>query len=70
VTFAVQNAWRDRFTAVPFEDRDGKGQGGYFDPLQHQAAGIPELCSLALCDAGGRGAGPGQADADALAQVS
>jgi type I restriction enzyme R subunit len=27
LTFAEQNAWRDRFAAVPFEDK-----GGYFQP--------------------------------------
>jgi len=26
-TFAEQNAWRDRFAAVPFEDRGGYFQG-------------------------------------------
>lgn len=26
MTFAVQNAWRDRFAAVPFEDRAAKAK--------------------------------------------
>ena len=28
-TFAASNAWRDRFAAVPFEDRGGSWQGRY-----------------------------------------
>jgi type I restriction enzyme R subunit len=31
LTFAAQNAWRDRFAAVPFEDK-----GGYFLPRYYQ----------------------------------
>src|SRR5689334_9202529 len=30
LTFAAANAWRDRFTAVPFEDRGGFYQGRYY----------------------------------------
>lgn len=30
LTFATQNAWRDRFAAVPFEDRGGYFQGRYY----------------------------------------
>ena len=32
-TFATQNAWRDRFAQVPFEDRGGYFQGRYYQDL-------------------------------------
>ncbi|NOU15055.1 MAG: DEAD/DEAH box helicase family protein [Methylococcaceae bacterium] len=32
-TFAVKNAWRDRFAAVPFEDRGGYFQGRYYQDI-------------------------------------
>ena len=32
-TFAIQNAWRDRFAAVPFEDRGGFFQGRYYQDI-------------------------------------
>ncbi|WP_439518323.1 EcoAI/FtnUII family type I restriction enzme subunit R [Hydrogenophaga sp.] len=32
-TFAVANAWRDRFTAVPFEDKGGTWQGRYYQDI-------------------------------------
>jgi type I restriction enzyme R subunit len=32
-TFAIQNAWRDRFSAVPFEDRGGYFQGRYYQDI-------------------------------------
>jgi type I restriction enzyme R subunit len=32
-TFATPNAWRDRFTAVPFEDRGGYFQGRYYQDI-------------------------------------
>ena len=32
-TFATENAWRDRFTAVPFEDRGGFFQGRYYQDI-------------------------------------
>ncbi len=32
-TFAVQNAWRDRFAAVPFEDRGGYFTGRYYQDI-------------------------------------
>ncbi|NLY00754.1 MAG: DEAD/DEAH box helicase family protein, partial [Rhodopirellula sp.] len=35
LTFAEANAWRDRFAAVPFEDR-----GGYFQPRYYQDIAI------------------------------
>ena len=33
LTFAKANAWRDRFAAVPFEDRGGFFQGRYYQDL-------------------------------------
>jgi len=33
LTFATQNVWRDRFTAVPFEDRGGFFQGRYYQDI-------------------------------------
>nr|WP_295435664.1 DEAD/DEAH box helicase family protein [uncultured Thiodictyon sp.] len=33
LTFASANAWRDRFAAVPFEDRGGYFQGRYYQDL-------------------------------------
>ncbi|SBT10770.1 putative Restriction endonuclease [Candidatus Propionivibrio aalborgensis] len=32
-TFATRNAWRDRFAAVPFEDRGGYFQGRYYQDI-------------------------------------
>lgn len=32
-TFAIENEWRDRFAAVPFEDRGGYFQGRYYQDL-------------------------------------
>ena len=32
-TFAIQNVWRDRFAAVPFEDRGGYFQGRYYQDI-------------------------------------
>ena len=32
-TFAVENAWRNRFAAVPFEDRGGYFQGRYYQDI-------------------------------------
>ncbi|WP_447780349.1 EcoAI/FtnUII family type I restriction enzme subunit R [Aeromonas veronii] len=32
-TFAVQNRWWDRFTAVPFEDKGGYWQGRYYQDI-------------------------------------
>ncbi len=32
-TFEVQNAWRNRFAAVPFEDRGGYFQGRYYQDI-------------------------------------
>lgn len=33
LTFATRNAWRDRFAAVPFEDRSGYFQGRYYQDI-------------------------------------
>ena len=33
LTFAEANAWRDRFAAVPFEDRGGFFQGRYYQDI-------------------------------------
>jgi type I restriction enzyme, R subunit len=33
LTFAKENAWRDRFAAVPFEDKGGYFQGRYYQDL-------------------------------------
>jgi type I restriction enzyme R subunit len=35
-TFAVTNAWRDRFAAVPFEDKGGTWQGRYYQDIAIQ----------------------------------
>lgn len=33
LTFATKNRWRDRFAAVPFEDRGGYFQGRYYQDI-------------------------------------
>ena len=33
LTFAEANAWRDRFAAVPFEDKGGTWQGRYYQDI-------------------------------------
>lgn len=33
LTFAEENAWRDRFAAVPFEDKGGAWQGRYYQDV-------------------------------------
>ena len=33
MTFAEANAWRDRFAAIPFEDRGGTWQGRYYQDI-------------------------------------
>ncbi|MGH8063312.1 MAG: DEAD/DEAH box helicase family protein, partial [Pseudoxanthomonas sp.] len=35
-TFAVANAWRDRFAAIPFEDKGGTWQGRYYQDIAIQ----------------------------------
>ena len=35
-TFATANAWRDRFAAVPFEDKGGMWQGRYYQDIAIQ----------------------------------
>ena len=37
-TFAQANVWRDRFSAVPFEDRGGYFQGRYYQDLAIERA--------------------------------
>ncbi|MFU8857467.1 MAG: EcoAI/FtnUII family type I restriction enzme subunit R [Deferrisomatales bacterium] len=37
-TFAKKNAWRDRFAAVPFEDKGGSHPGRYFQDIAIQRA--------------------------------
>ncbi|MEI6415168.1 MAG: DEAD/DEAH box helicase family protein, partial [Pseudomonadota bacterium] len=37
-TFATPNAWRDRFAAVPFEDRGGYFQGRYYQEIAIERA--------------------------------
>ena len=37
-TFAVANAWRDRFAAVPFEDKGGFFQGRYYQDIAVERA--------------------------------
>src|ERR1700686_1120325 len=32
-TFAIQNAWRDRFALVPFEDKGGSHPGRYYQDI-------------------------------------
>jgi type I restriction enzyme R subunit len=32
-TFATANAWRDRFAAIPFEDKGGMWQGRYYQDI-------------------------------------
>ena len=36
LTFATENAWRDRFAAVPFEDKGGFFQGRYYQDIAIQ----------------------------------
>ncbi len=33
ITFAKENAWRDRFAAIPFEDKGGQWQARYYQEL-------------------------------------
>lgn len=35
-TFSVENAWRDRFAAIPFEDKGGTWQGRYYQDIAIQ----------------------------------
>ena len=37
-TFSAQNAWRDRFAAVPFEDKGGYFQGRYYQDIAVERA--------------------------------
>ncbi|MBK7675878.1 MAG: DEAD/DEAH box helicase family protein [Candidatus Accumulibacter sp.] len=36
LTFATENAWRDRFAAIPFEDKSGFFQGRYYQDIAIQ----------------------------------
>ena len=36
LTFATANAWRDRFAAIPFEDKGGTWQGRYYQDIAIQ----------------------------------
>ena len=36
LTFAQQNAWRDRFAAIPYEDKGGSFQGRYYQDIAVQ----------------------------------
>ena len=45
LTFAVANEWRDRFAAVPFEDR-----GGYFQPRYYQDLAIQRVMEAIAAD--------------------
>ncbi len=47
-TFAKENAWRDRFAMVPFEDR-----GGFFQPRYYQDIAIERVLT-AIADGHGR----------------
>ncbi|MFZ1973305.1 MAG: DEAD/DEAH box helicase family protein [Candidatus Acidiferrales bacterium] len=44
-TFAEENAWRDRFAAVPFEDK-----GGYFQPRYYQDLAIERVMEAIAAD--------------------
>lgn len=50
LTFATPNAWRDRFAAVPFEDRGGYFQGRYYQDIavERVLAAIAEGCQRIL----------------------
>jgi type I restriction enzyme R subunit len=44
VTFAAANAWRDRFAAVPFEDKGGSHPSRYYQDIAVARAGaLPSL---------------------------
>src|SRR5713226_6760108 len=45
LTFAEANAWRDRFAAVPFEDR-----GGFFQPRYYQDIAIDRVLEAIAAD--------------------
>jgi type I restriction enzyme R subunit len=45
LTFTEQNAWRDRFAAVPFEDK-----GGYFQPRYYQDIAIERVLDAIAAD--------------------
>ena len=45
MTFAVANEWRDRFAAIPFEDK-----GGYFQPRYYQDIAIERVLEAIAAD--------------------
>jgi type I restriction enzyme R subunit len=49
-TFATANAWRDRFAAIPFEDKGGTWQGRYYQDIAIQRVldAISEGCDRVL----------------------
>ena len=51
LTFAEQNAWRDRFAAVPFEDKGGSFQGRYYQDIaiERVLEAIADRASSASC---------------------
>ena len=53
-TFATENAWRDRFAAVPFEDKGGYWQGRYYQDIaiERVLAAISRYSWLSRADAG------------------
>ncbi len=56
LTFAARNAWRDRFAAVPFEDRGGFFQGRYYQDIaiERVLAAIAGRAGAHPADAGDR----------------
>ena len=50
LTFSAVNAWRDRFAAVPFEDKGGTWQGRYYRTSPSRACWKPlRLAATASC---------------------
>ena len=49
-TFATENVWRDRFAAVPFEDKGGFWQGRYYQDIaiERVLAALAEGCERIL----------------------
>jgi type I restriction enzyme R subunit len=43
-TFATANAWRDRFAAIPFEDKGGTWQGRYYQDIALQRV-LDAICA-------------------------
>ena len=49
-TFAIENAWRDRFAAVPFEDKGGYWQGRYYQDIAIERV-LAALADVGLTEA-------------------